>query len=61
MYIKNGFKNYKKTWEDNGIEVIVDSANSLWLNEKNIEKKIKPYKFTGHHKQIQQNIQKTQM
>ena len=40
MYIKNGFKNYKKTWENNGIEVIVDSVNALWLNEKNIEEKL---------------------
>ena len=30
----------KKTWENNGIEVIVDSVNALWLNEKNIEKKL---------------------
>ena len=33
----------KETLENNGIEVIVDSANALWLNEKNIvKKKIKP-------------------
>ena len=30
----------KKTLENNGIEVIVDSVNALWLNEKNIEKKL---------------------
>ena len=30
----------KETIENNGIEVIVDSANALWLNEKNIEEKI---------------------
>ena len=30
----------KKTFENNGIEVIVDSVNTLWLNEKNIEKKL---------------------
>ena len=27
----------KETLENNGIEVIVDSFNTLWLNEKNIE------------------------
>ena len=27
----------KETWENNGIEVIVDSVNALWLNEKHIE------------------------
>ena len=27
----------KETLENNGIEVIVDSVNALWLNEKNIE------------------------
>ena len=27
----------KKTLENNDIEVIVDSVNALWLNEKNIE------------------------
>ena len=30
----------KETLENNGIEVIVDSGNALWLNEKNIEKKL---------------------
>ena len=29
----------KKALENNGIEVIVDSVNTLWLNEKNIEEK----------------------
>ena len=27
----------KKTYEDNGIEVITDNLNKLWLNEKHIE------------------------
>ena len=30
----------KETLENNGIEVIVDSVNALWLNEKNIEEKL---------------------
>ena len=30
----------KETLENNGIEVIVDSGNALWLNEKNIEEKL---------------------
>ena len=30
----------KETLENNGIEVIVDSVNTLWLNEKNIEEKL---------------------
>ena len=30
----------KETLENNGIEVMVDSANALWLNEKNIEEKL---------------------
>ena len=30
----------KETWENNGIEVIIDSGNELWLNEKNIEEKL---------------------
>ena len=30
----------KETLENNGIEVIVDSANALWLNETNIEEKL---------------------
>ena len=30
----------KKTFENNNIEVIVGSANALWLNEKNIEEKL---------------------
>ena len=29
----------KETLENNGIEVIVDSVNALWLNEKNIGEK----------------------
>ena len=35
----------KKTLENNGIEVIVDSVNALWLNEKNVEEKL-------HHKNL---------
>ena len=27
----------KEIFENNGIEVIVDSVNALWLNEKHIE------------------------
>ena len=30
----------KETLESNDIEVIVDSVNALWLNEKNIEQKL---------------------
>ena len=30
----------KETLENNGIEVIVDSVNTLQLNEKNIEEKL---------------------
>ena len=30
----------KKALENNNIEVIVDSVNTLWLNEKNIEEKL---------------------
>ena len=30
----------KETWENNGIEVIVDSVNALWLNEKNIDERL---------------------
>ena len=30
----------KKALENNGIEVIVDSVNALWLNEKHIEEKL---------------------
>ena len=30
----------KETWENNDIEVVIDSGNELWLNEKNIEEKL---------------------
>ena len=30
----------KEIWENNGIELIVDSVNALWLNGKNIEEKL---------------------
>ena len=30
----------KETLRKDGIEVILDSANALWLNEKNIEEKL---------------------
>ena len=30
----------KETVENNGIEVIIESVNALWLNEKNIEEKL---------------------
>ena len=32
--------NTKKTLENNDIEVMVDSVNALWLNERNIEEKL---------------------
>ena len=32
----------KEKWENNGIEVIVDSVNALWLNEKKYRRKIRP-------------------
>ena len=32
----------KETLENNGIEVIVDSVNALWMNEKNTEEKLGP-------------------
>ena len=34
------FKIIKERWENNGIEVIVNSANALWLNEKHIEEQL---------------------
>ena len=30
----------KETLENNGIEVIVDSVNALWLNERHVEKQL---------------------
>ena len=30
----------KETLKNNGIEVIVDSVNALWLNEKHIEEQL---------------------
>ena len=30
----------KETLENNGVKLIVDSVNALWLNEKNIEEKL---------------------
>ena len=30
----------KEAWENNGIEEIVDSVNTLWLNEKHIEEQL---------------------
>ena len=30
----------KETVENNGVEVIVDTVNGLWLSEKNIEEKL---------------------
>ena len=36
---KRVLKIIKETWENNGIEVIVNCVNALWLNGKNIEEK----------------------
>ena len=36
----------KETLENNCIEVIVDSVNALWLNEKNIEEKLSQKNLT---------------
>ena len=30
----------KEAFENNSIEVIIDSVNTLWLNEKHIEEKL---------------------
>ena len=30
----------KETFQNNGIEIILDSVNALWLHEKNIEEKL---------------------
>ena len=40
LYIKIVLKITKETWENNGIEVIVDSFNTLRLNEKHIEEQL---------------------
>ena len=40
MCIYKVFNISKETLEYNGIEVIVDSVNALWLTEKNIEEKL---------------------
>ena len=32
----------KETLENNGIELIVDSLNALWLNENKYRRKIRP-------------------
>ena len=40
MCVYKMFNITKETLENNGIEVIVDSVNALWLNEKIIEEKL---------------------
>ena len=40
FFVYKMFNITKETLENNGIEVIVDSAHALWLNEKNIEEKL---------------------
>ena len=40
VYIYKMFNITKETLENIDIEVIVDSVNALWLNEKNIEEKL---------------------
>ena len=40
MYVYKMFNITKEIPENNGIEVIVDSVNALWLNEKNVEGKL---------------------
>ena len=44
----------KEAFENNNIEVIADSVDTLWLNEKNIEEKL------GHkiYQQLQKNTTK---
>ena len=40
MCVYKMFNITKETLENNGVEVIVDSVNALWLNEKNKEEKL---------------------
>ena len=37
----------KETLENNDIEVIIDSVNTLWLNEKHIEEQLGHKSLTG--------------
>ena len=51
----------KETFEENDIEVKINGVAILWLNENHIEGQLSHRKFTSNHKQIWQNIQKTDM
>ena len=47
-------------YENNGIEVIKDNLNTLWLNERYVQQQL-GQKITSCYKQIQQRIQKMQI
>ena len=42
----------KEVLENNGIEVIIDSVNALWLNERHTEEQLGYKKVTSSYKQI---------
>ena len=42
----------KETYEANGIEVIIDALDQLWLNERHVQKQLGHKKFTFTYKQI---------
>ena len=51
----------KEKRENNGIEVIVDSVNALWLNEKNIEEKLDHKNLSVITNKYDKIYKKTQM
>ena len=40
----------KEAWKNNGIEVIVNSINTIWLKEKNIAEQLGHKNLHGHKK-----------
>ena len=51
----------KEMYEHNGIEVITDNLNILWLNERYVQQQLGHKKFTSSYKQIRRRIQKTKI
>ena len=49
----------KEMYEINGIEVITDNLNTLWLNERHVQKQLGHKNLPVVTKQIQRRIQKT--
>ena len=51
----------KEMYENNGIEVIIDNLNTLWLNERHVQKQLIHTNLPAVTNKYKRKLQKTQI